>query len=77
MNNKQLALVYLMEECNKIRTLCTMSIHNTNKKNLTADLEHSMGVLFNAMREVVVEFKLKEKNVESALYEEMDNRNKE
>ena len=69
--------MYLMEECNKASSLCTKHIHDTKKKNLGPDLEYQMGALFNAMREVVVEFKLEEKNVESALYEEMDSRDKQ
>lgn len=76
MNSKQLALVYLMEECNKVSSLCTQNIHSKNKKNFISDIEYNMGSLFNAMKEVVEEFKLSEKNVETALYEEMDKRNK-
>lgn len=69
--------MYLMEECNKASSLCTKSIHSTKKRNIEPDLEYQMGAIFNAMKEVVEEFKLSEKNVETALYEEMDKRNKE
>lgn len=77
LDSKQLALVYLMEECNKASSLCAKNIHSPSKKGLASDLEYQMGTIFNAMREVVVKFKLDEKNVETALYEEMDKRNKE
>ena len=74
MNKKQLALVYLMEECNKASSHCSKNIHN--KRVSKSDLEYQLGALFNAMREVAVELKLDEKNVETHLYEEMDKRTK-
>lgn len=65
-----------MEECNKTSALCTQNIHSKNKKTLNSDIEYQMGALFNAMKEVVENYKLSEKNVETALYEEMDRKNK-
>ena len=75
MDKRQLALVYLMEECNKLSSLCVKNIHN-HKKTLKSDLEKNMGSLFNAMRETVVEFDLKESNVEKALNQEVTRKNK-
>ena len=77
LDSKQLALVYLMEECNRVSSLCAKSIHNVHKKKFNNDIEQHMGILFNAMREVVEEFKLDEHRVEKSLHEEVDRRNKE
>lgn len=77
LDSKQLALVYLMEECNKISSLCAKNIHNTKNKKFESDIEKSMAILFNAMKEVIEEFKVNEDKVEKALYEEVDRRNKE
>lgn len=77
LDSKQLALVYLMEECNKVSALCARNIHNIKNKKFENDIEKSIGILFNAMKEVVDEFKVNESRVEKALYEEVDRRNKE
>jgi hypothetical protein len=77
LDSKQLALVYLMEECNKMSSLCAKNIHSTNKKKLNADVEKHIGIMFNAMKEVAEEFKVEEKNVEKHLFEEIERRNKE
>jgi hypothetical protein len=77
LDSKQLALVYLMEECNKMSSICAKNIHSTSKKKLNSDLEKQIGIMFNAMKEVVEEFKAEEQNVEKYLFEEVDRRNKE
>lgn len=77
LDSKQLALVYLMEECNKMSSLCAKNIHSTNKKKLNVDIEKHIGSMFNAMKEVADEFKVEEQNVEKHLNEEIDRRNKE
>jgi len=77
LDSKQLALVYLMEECNKMSSFCAKNIHSTNKKNLVYDVEERIATIFNAMKEVGEEFKVDEKNVEQCLFEEIERRNKE
>ena len=77
LDSKQLALVYLMEECNKMSAFCAKNIHNTNKRKITTEIEKSIGVMFNAMKEVGEEFKVDEQSVEKFLIEEIERRNKE
>jgi len=77
LDSKQLALVYLMEESNKMSSICAKSIHATNKKKITPEIEKQIGIIFNAMKEVVEEFKLNEQNVEKHVFEEVDRRNNE
>jgi hypothetical protein len=77
LDSKQLALVYLMEESNKMSSLCAKNIHSTNKKKLNSDIEKQIGSMFNAMKEVADEFKVEEQNVEKHLLEEIERRNKE
>lgn len=77
LDSKQLALVYLMEECNRMSSLCAKNIHSTNKKKLTSEMEKSIGIMFNAMKEVAEEFKIEEQSVEKHLIEEIERRNKE
>jgi hypothetical protein len=77
LDSKQLALVYLMEECNKMSAFCAKNIHSTGKRKLVAEVEEKIGIIFNAMKEVGEEFKVNEQNVEKFLIEEIDRRNKE
>jgi len=77
LDSKQLALVYLMEESNKMSSLCAKNIHSINKKKLTTDIEKQIAMIFNALKEVGEEFKVDEKNVEKFLFEEIERRNKE
>lgn len=77
LDSKQLALVYLMEECNKMSSLCAKNIHTTNKKKLNSDVEKHIGIIFNALKEVAEEFKLNEQSVEKFLMEEVERRNKD
>lgn len=74
MDSKQLALVYLMEECNRMASVCTRNVHNLNKKKTNADIEKQFGVLFSAMREVTEEFKLEENNIMVHAQDEYDRR---
>ena len=75
MDSKQLALVYLMEETNRMSSVCTKNVHNLDIKKTKKSLEEQMGILFSAMREVAEEFKLDESNVESAAIQELERRN--
>lgn len=77
MDTKQLALVYLMEEANRMASVCTKNVHSLNSKKTNADIENQLGVLFSAMKEVTEEFKLSEERVESAAYYEYERRQKE
>ena len=77
MDSKQLALVYLMEEANRMASICTKNVHAMNKKKTNTDIENQMGVLFSAMKEVAEELKLSEERVESAAYYENERRVKE
>jgi hypothetical protein len=77
LDSKQLALVYLMEECNKMSAFCAKNIHNVNKRKINIEIEKSIGVMFNAMKEVGEEFKVDEPSVEKFLLEEIERRNKE
>ena len=77
MDSKQLALVYLMEEANRMASICTKNVHALQKKKVNKELEEQMGVLFSAMREVAEEFKLDEGSVHNNAQQEFDRRLKE
>ncbi len=77
MDSKQLALVYLMEEANRMASVCTKNVHALQKKKVNKELEEQMGVLFSAMREVAEEFKLDEVSVHNNAQQEFDRRLKE
>lgn len=77
MDSKQLSLVYLMEEANRMASVCTRNVHTNEKSKTNKELEKQMGVLFSAMREVVEEFKLDENNVQNNAEEEYHRRFKE
>lgn len=74
MDSKQLALVYLMEECNKMASVCTRNVHSLNKKQTNNDIEKQIGALFTAMKEVAEEFKLNESSVETYAIKEYEHR---
>ena len=74
MDSKQLALVYLMEEANRMAGVCTRNVHAIDKKKTLTDLERQMGVLFSAMREVAEEFKLDENSVQNSAEQEYQSR---
>lgn len=74
MDSKQLALVYLMEEANRMAGVCTRNVHNLDTKKAKKALEEQMGILFSAMKEVTEEFKLDEGSVESSAIEEFSRR---
>ena len=77
MDSKQLALVYLMEEANRMASVCTKSVHSLDQKKSKKVLEEQMGVLFSAMKEVGEEFKLDESSVENSAMEEYNRRQKD
>jgi hypothetical protein len=74
MDSKQLALVYLMEEANRMAGVCTRNVHNLDSKKSKKALEQQMGILFSAMKEVAEEFKLDEATVETYAMEEYNRR---
>lgn len=74
MDSKQLALVYLMEECNRMASVCTKNVHNLDKNKAQKALEQQIGVVFSALKEVAEEFKLDESTVESYAMEEYNRR---
>jgi hypothetical protein len=74
MDSKQLALVYLMDECNRMSSVCTKNVHNLDKKKTMKALEQQVGVIFSALKEVAEEFKLDESNVEKSAMEEYNRR---
>lgn len=74
MDSKQLALVYLMEEANRMAGVCTRNVHSLDSKKAKKALEEQMGILFGAMKEVAEEFKLDEATVESYAMEEYNRR---
>ena len=74
MDSKQLALVYLMEEANKMAGVCTKNVHSLNKKKTNNDIAEQMGKLFSAMKEVAEELKLDEATVETFAMEEYNRR---
>jgi len=77
MDSKQLALIYLTDEANRLASVCTRNVHTIEKSKTTKDLEKQMGVLFSAMREVAEEFKLDEDNVQKHAEEEYQRRFKD
>jgi hypothetical protein len=74
MDSKQLALVYLMEEANRMASVCTKNVHSLDKKTTKAELEKQLGILFSAMKEVAEEYKLNESNVEASALKEFEKR---
>lgn len=74
MDSKQLALIYLTDEANKMASVCTRNVHSLEKKKATKELECQLGILFSAMREVAEEFKLDEQTVETSAMEEYNRR---
>ena len=77
MDSKQLALVYLMEEANRMAGVCTRNVHSLDSKKAKKALEEQMGILFTAMKEVAEEFKLDESTVENYAMEEYNRRQKD
>ena len=74
MDSKQLALIYLTEEANRMASVCTKNVHNLDKKKTQKSLEQQIGVVFSALKEVAEEFKLDESNVEKSAMEEYNRR---
>ena len=74
MDSKQLALVYLMDECNRMASVCTKNVHNLDKKKAQKALEEQVGIVFAALKEVAEEFKLDEQRVEISAMEEYNRR---
>lgn len=74
MDSKQLALMYLSEECNKMASICTKNVHSLDKNKAQKALEHQLGIVFSALKEVVEEFNLDESNVEKSAMEEYNRR---
>lgn len=77
MDSKQLALIYLTEEANKMSSICTKNVHSLHKKKTNADLEEQVGKLFCALKEVAEELKLNEQQVEGHAFAEYERRLKE
>lgn len=74
MDSKQLALVYLTDECNRMASVCTRNVHSLDKKKAQKALEHQLGIVFSALKEVVEEFDLDESSVEKSAMEEYNRR---
>ncbi len=74
MDSKQLSLVYLMDECNRMASVCTRNVHNLDKKKAQKTLEEQVGIVFSALKEVAEEFNLDESRVEKSAYEEYQRR---
>lgn len=77
MDSKQLALIYLTEEANRMASVCTKNVHSLNKKKINNDIAEQMGTLFSAMKEVAEELKLDEQQVEGYAFEEYERRQKD
>jgi hypothetical protein len=77
MDSKQLALIYLTEEANRMASICTRNVHSLQKKKTNNDLTEQMGRLFSAMKEVAEEFKLDESSVETSAVAEFDRRQRD
>lgn len=77
MDSKQLALVYLMEESNRMAGICTKNVHTLDRKKSNNDIARQLGKMFSAMKEVATELKLDERQVEGFAYEEFERRQKE
>ena len=64
MDSKQLALVYLMEESNRMASVCTKNVHALDKTKSIKEIEQQFGVLFSAMKEVAEEYRLDEEKIQ-------------
>lgn len=74
MDSKQLALVYLTDECNRMASVCTRNVHSLDKKKTQKALEEQVGIVFSALKEVAEEFNLNEENVYNHSQEEYQRR---
>ena len=74
MDSKQLALIYLTDEANRMASVCTKNVHSLQKRKTNKDIEEQLGKLFSAMREVAEELKLDEQMVEKSAVEEYNRR---
>ena len=77
MDSKQLALIYLTDEANRMAGVCNKNVHSLDNKKAKKALEEQMGILFTAMKEVAEEFKLDEYTVENSAMEEYNRRQKD
>lgn len=77
MDSKQLALVYVIEECNRMVSTASKNINSLDKKKTVRQLEEQMGILFTAMKEVAEEYKLDENSVYDHATHEYERRQKE
>lgn len=77
MDSKQLALVYLTEEANKLAIICTKNVHSPQKYKTHNEIAEQMGKVFCAMREVVEELKMSEEQVEKYVFKEHERRLKD
>jgi hypothetical protein len=77
MDSKQLALVYVIDECNRMVSIASKNINSLDKKKTVQHLEEQIGRLFTAMKEVAEEFKLSENSVYDHATHEYERRQKE
>jgi hypothetical protein len=77
MDSKQLALIYLMEEANKLAGVCTKHVHALHKTKTNAALEEQIGKTFSALREIAEELGINEEKVEKYALEEWERRKKD
>jgi hypothetical protein len=77
LDSKQQALVFLMEESNRLATVCANHVNALHLSKTKTALEHQLGVLFAAMKEIQTQFKLDEEKVEHAALRAYDKRVKE
>ncbi len=74
MDSKQLALIYLTEEANRMAGVCTRNVHSLDKNKAKKQLEEQLGKLFSAMREVGEEFEIDETSTMLHAEKEYDRR---
>lgn len=77
LDSKQQALVFLMEESNRLASVCANHVNSLHKYKTKSALEHQLGILFAAMKEIQEEFVLDEFKVEKAALNAYDKRLKD
>lgn len=74
LDSKQQALVFLMEESNRLASICAHNVNALHKIKTKALLEDQIGVIFAALKEIQEEFTLDEMKVEKSALSAYDKR---
>ena len=74
LDSRQQALVFLMEESNRLASICAHNVNALHRTKTKAALESQIGVIFAALKEIQEEFSLDEMRVEKNALDAYDKR---